>query len=154
MFIINIIIFLINIATYSSHMNKPKVLRDDVDKKKKKVKKGTATQNTQKIEISKKTGLPVEILRQQQFEREQQQMPQLRGVQQQQQEEKVNLGEKRKKGMTPEEKKQRKKALKEEKREKRAQKKELKLAYKTAEATQIKTLQSSNINNYTTVHYN
>lgn len=129
-------------------MNKPKVLIDDIDKKKKKSKKA---QNTQKIEISKKTGLPVEILKQQQLEREQQM-----GIQQQQQqpEERVNLGEKRKKGMTAEEKRQRKKALKEEKREKRAQKKELKLAYKTAEATQIKTLQNSNINNYTTVHYN
>lgn len=131
-------------------MNKPKVLVDDIDKKKKKPKKAAAQQTTQKIELSKKSGLPVEILRQQQLERDQ-----MRGPQQQQQfEERVNLGEKRKKGMTPEEKKLRKKALKEEKREKRAQKKELKMAYKTAEATQIKTLQSSNINSYTTVHYN
>lgn len=128
-------------------MNKPKVLTDDIDKKKKKGvnKKG----GPQKIEISKKTGLPVEILKQQQLEREQG-----RAQQQQQPEERVNLGEKRKKGMTAEEKRLRKKAIKDEKREKRAQKKELKLAYKAAEATQIKTLQSSNLNSYTTVHYN
>lgn len=132
-------------------MNKPKVLTDDVDKKKKKGvnKKG----GPQKIEISKKTGLPVEILKQQQLEREQGRAQQQQ-QQQQQPEERVNLGEKRKKGMTAEEKRLRKKAIKDEKREKRAQKKELKLAYKAAEATQIKTLQSSNLNSYTTVHYN
>ena len=137
------------LSTLSSTSNAPTVIGDDDDdddddddessRKRREARAKKTTPAPQPIiQLSRKTGMPVEILREQQ----QQQRGGAAAAAAAAPGKKKNLGEARTKNETPEEKKARKKAVKQAAQERRAQKKQLKNAYKEAESKQARTIQA------------
>lgn len=135
------------LSTLSSTSNAPTVIGDDDDddddyrdesarRKNAARAKKNAPAAQPIIQLSRKTGMPVEILREQQQQRDG--GAAAAGAVGK----KKNLGEARTKKETPEEKKARKKAVKQAAQERRAQKKQLKNAYKEAESKQARTIQA------------
>ena len=132
------------LSTLSSTSNAPSVIGDDDDDEEERnrrrairaAKKSTPAAQPI-IQLSRKTGMPIEILREQQQLQQGGAAAAKAGAGK-----KKNLGEARAKKETPEEKKARKKAVKQAAQERRAQKKQLKNAYKEAESKQAQTIQA------------
>eukprot|EP01113_Clastostelium_recurvatum_P024419 TRINITY_DN2917_c2_g1_i1.p1 TRINITY_DN2917_c2_g1~~TRINITY_DN2917_c2_g1_i1.p1 ORF type:complete len:423 (-),score=155.67 TRINITY_DN2917_c2_g1_i1:89-1357(-) len=104
------------VSTYSNLENHPRLIVEAA---------------THKIQLSRKTGIPLGVLPAK--ERKPKQEPPPKPAE--------NLGEARNKEETPEEKKARKKAVKEGRRDQRQNKKALKVAFKTEEARQVHAMQ-------------